>query len=122
MGEKRKRTRRPRARVPKENRQNLRLWAEGVRESVLIPHIEAYADALERGWRAERDFLQSVCNEFHARIDWRLGDHEEPAMPLPNYDPLVTIPAEDMSVEEESSQRKRMLLLNAVSDRSDAVT
>ncbi|KAJ7886949.1 hypothetical protein B0H13DRAFT_1889088 [Mycena leptocephala] len=113
MGGKRKRTKPTRKRLPKEKRQNLRLWAEGARESVLIPHIESYADALERGWRAEHDYLQSVCNEFHARIDWRLEDHEEPVLPLPEYDPLATIPTADLSVEEESAQRSRMLLLNA---------
>ncbi|KAJ7028759.1 hypothetical protein C8F04DRAFT_1265718 [Mycena alexandri] len=100
-------------RISKENRKNLRLWAEGAREDVLRPHIEAYADALERGWRAERDYLQQVCNEFHARIPWRLADHEEPALPLAAYDPLVAIPAEDLTEEEEAEERARVQLLNA---------
>ncbi|KAJ7684876.1 hypothetical protein DFH06DRAFT_1313254 [Mycena polygramma] len=112
MAEKRKR-RKPRKRVPKEDRKNMRLWAEGARESVLKPHIEGYADALERGWRAERDYLQSVCNEFHARIDWRLADHEEPELPLAEYDPFKTVEADEVDPEVEKAQRTRMLEVNA---------
>ncbi|KAJ7607461.1 hypothetical protein DFH06DRAFT_987601, partial [Mycena polygramma] len=90
-----------------------RLWAEGARETILKPHIEGYADALERGWRAERDYLQSVCNEFHSRIDWRLADHEEPELPLAEYNPLETVPAENVDADVESAQRTRVLELNA---------
>ncbi|KAJ7149899.1 hypothetical protein C8R43DRAFT_1128380 [Mycena crocata] len=48
---------RVRPRVPKEKRQNLKNWAEGARETVLLPHVEPYADAVEKGWRAERDYF-----------------------------------------------------------------
>ncbi|KAJ6450342.1 hypothetical protein C8R47DRAFT_1230303 [Mycena vitilis] len=113
MAEKRKRQGKARKRVPKQNRKNLRLWAEGARETVLTPHIEGYADALERGWRAERDYLQAVCNEFHAKIDWRLADHEEPELPLKEYNPFETVEAEVLEPEVETAQRTRMLELNA---------
>ncbi|KAJ7670630.1 hypothetical protein DFH06DRAFT_1124945 [Mycena polygramma] len=109
---KRKRERKARKRVPKEDRKNLRLWAEGARESVLTPHIQGYADALERGWRAERDYLLEVCREFHTKIDWRLQDHEEPELPLRDYNPLDTVHAEDVDLEEEKAHRERVLLLN----------
>jgi hypothetical protein len=36
--------------MPKENRRNLRLWAEGVRETVLLPHVEEYGNSIEHGW------------------------------------------------------------------------
>ncbi|KAJ7633593.1 hypothetical protein DFH06DRAFT_1004174 [Mycena polygramma] len=113
MAEKRKRTRKARKRVAKEDRKNMRLWAEGARETVLRPHIEGYADALERGWRAERDYLQEVCNEFHGRIDWRLADHEEPELPLKDFNPLETVQAEDLDPEVEKAQRSRMSAVNS---------
>ncbi|KAJ7887724.1 hypothetical protein B0H13DRAFT_2342320 [Mycena leptocephala] len=75
-----------RKRVAKEEHRNLRLWAEGARESVLAPHIPAYTDTLDRNWRDERNYLQKVCNEFHAQFSWQLEDHEEPDLPLPEYD------------------------------------
>jgi hypothetical protein len=88
-----------------------------VRETVLEPHIESYGDALERSWRAEREALQAICNEFHAKFSWRLQDHEEPDLPLPEYDPLRLQPEEETLMdEEEVAKRTRIELLNAVSD------
>ncbi|KAJ7080722.1 hypothetical protein C8R43DRAFT_1143069 [Mycena crocata] len=87
----------------------------GQRESgkkILSAHIERYADALERGWREERDVAQSICNEFHAKISWKLMDHEEPELPLPEYDPLATEVEEEMTPEEEVEKRARITLLN----------
>ncbi|KAJ7169146.1 hypothetical protein C8R43DRAFT_1121035 [Mycena crocata] len=104
--------RKPKPRVLKELRQNLRLWAEGERENILSAHIERYADALERGWREERDVAQSIFNEFHAKISWKLKDHEEPELPLPEYDPLATEVEEDLTPEEEVEKRARITLLN----------
>jgi hypothetical protein len=40
---------RQRKRVPKESRKNLRLWAEGARETILMPHIDGYTMALTLG-------------------------------------------------------------------------
>ncbi|KAJ7622769.1 hypothetical protein DFH06DRAFT_1340640 [Mycena polygramma] len=99
--------------MAKEDRKSLRLWAEGARESVLEPHIPRYTDALERGnWTTERDTLQSICNEFHARISWRLKDHEEPDLPLPEYDATKVQTPETLSEEEEVQQKQRVSLLN----------
>ena len=86
-------------RVAKKDRRNLKLWAEGARETILKPHIPAYTDALERGWRAERDYLREVCQEFHARISWRLADDEEPDLPLPAYDRFAIPVVEELSEE-----------------------
>ncbi|KAJ7784200.1 hypothetical protein B0H16DRAFT_1446458 [Mycena metata] len=47
---------RARRRVPKAERRNLRLWAEGARESILTPHLEGYAQALDAGWQDERKY------------------------------------------------------------------
>jgi hypothetical protein len=88
-------------RKAKEARCNNKLWAEGAWEDVLRPHIEAYPDALERGWRAEQDLLK-VTNEFHTRISWRLVDHEEPELPLLEYDPLVPQSVEVLTEEERA--------------------
>jgi hypothetical protein len=105
---------RERKRVAKEERQNLRLWAQGAREEVLTPHIEPYTDALERGWREERTYLQTVCNEFHARFNWRLGEYEEPEA-VPDYEPRAPVPEEQLDEEETKAKRARIGELNAVS-------
>ncbi|KAJ7615784.1 hypothetical protein DFH06DRAFT_1343554 [Mycena polygramma] len=101
-----------RKRMPKENRKSLRLWAEGARETILEAHLGAYTDALERGWRSEREYLQAICNEFHARITWRLADHEEPELPLPPYDPKAQPPPETLDEEETKEKRKRIKVLD----------
>ncbi|KAK6992474.1 hypothetical protein R3P38DRAFT_2416383, partial [Favolaschia claudopus] len=100
-------------RIEKKDRRNLKMWAEGAREEILKPHIAPYTDALERGWRAERDYLRLVCNEFHARISWRLRDEEEPEEPLPEYDPLAIPEVEELDVEETAAKRERVDTLNA---------
>ncbi|KAJ7632084.1 hypothetical protein B0H17DRAFT_1217557 [Mycena rosella] len=102
MGTSRKRAWKRKA---KEACRSNKLWAEGVREDLMHPHIEAYADALARGWRAERNYWQKVCNEFHGRISWRLRDHEEPELPLPAYDLFVVPPEEILSDEERTKKR-----------------
>ncbi|KAJ7826750.1 hypothetical protein B0H13DRAFT_1918020 [Mycena leptocephala] len=112
MPQKRKRTQKTRKRVAREHRQNLRLWAEGPREDILTPHIAPYADALDRSWRDEREYLQSVCNEFHQRISWRLADHEQPEIPLAAYNP-DSDDSEELDDEEMKEKRTRITLLNA---------
>ncbi|KAJ6447702.1 hypothetical protein C8R45DRAFT_948411 [Mycena sanguinolenta] len=112
MGLKRK----PRKRVPKESRQNLQLWAEGAREDILKPHIELYANTLDQGWRAEREYLQTICNEFHAKVSWRLQDHEEPELPLTEYDPLAEQPEEELEEADKQAKRAQIEQLNAVGD------
>lgn len=102
-------------RIEKKDRRNLKLWAEGAREDVLKPHIPAYTDALQRGWRAERDYLTFVCNEFHARIPWRLEDHEEPEIPLPEYDQFAQVVEEELDEEELACKRLKIETMNAVS-------
>ncbi|KAJ6455648.1 hypothetical protein C8R47DRAFT_1228145 [Mycena vitilis] len=93
------------------------MWAEGARESLLRPHIKGYADALERGWRAERDYLQKVCNEYHSLVSWRLADHEEPELPLPVYDAFAPPVEESLSEEEQTSRHLCIDELNKASDR-----
>ncbi|KAJ7182625.1 hypothetical protein C8R43DRAFT_1116257 [Mycena crocata] len=105
---------RTRARVPKADRRNLRNWAEGAREAILTPHIEAYADATEKGWRSERDYFARVCNEFHQQIDWRLEDYEEPELPLADFDPHKRIdPEPGLSQADQKKRLARMDLLDA---------
>lgn len=106
--------RRARKRIQKEARRNLRLWAEGLRETILTPHIENYTDALDRSWREEREYVQKVCNEFHSRISWRLEDHEEPEAPLTEYDPNAVVVPEVLDDDETQQKRNRVSLLNAV--------
>ncbi|KAJ7919820.1 hypothetical protein B0H13DRAFT_1868234 [Mycena leptocephala] len=92
--------RKVRKRIARDSCKNRRLWADGVRESILTPHIESYGDALERGWRAEHEALQAICNEFHAKT-------------RSEYDPLGLQPEETLTEEEEVAKRNRIDLLNA---------
>jgi hypothetical protein len=115
-----KRRKQPRQRIPKEERHNLRFWAQGAREEVLAPHLEAYSGARDTGWVAERAYLQTVCNEFHARVDWRLEDHEEPILKL--FDATTLIEREELTPEEEAKRGARVELLNAVSARAENLT
>lgn len=116
MGHKHKR-----ARIPKENRQNLRNWAEGGRESeILLPNLERYADAYELGWRYEREVHRQICAEYHARIDWRLEDHEEPTLPLPPFDPNTRLPPDEKLPFDQSERReRRRKILDKVTVNSD---
>ncbi|KAJ7447995.1 hypothetical protein FB451DRAFT_1411557 [Mycena latifolia] len=89
------------------------MWAQGARETILKPHVAGYTDALERGWRAEHDYLKEVCNEYHALIPWRLEDHEEPPLPLAVYNKFALPVKETLSEEETAAKRKRIEVLNA---------
>ncbi|KAJ7617995.1 hypothetical protein FB45DRAFT_800748 [Roridomyces roridus] len=97
----------------KQNRKSNKCWADGARDSILRPHIDAYSDALSRGARAERTYFTRVCVEYHARIDWRLKDHEEPPLPLAPYDPNAEVePEEELTTEEEDERHERVRELN----------
>ncbi|KAJ7899717.1 hypothetical protein B0H13DRAFT_1883804 [Mycena leptocephala] len=102
---------RKRKRVPKKERQNLHLWAEGIRETLLTPHIDPYIEALRKNWREERNYVTKVCREYHARISWRVEDHEEPDK-LPPFDLEALIPTEKLSEEEEAARSARVDVLN----------
>ncbi|KAJ7801666.1 hypothetical protein B0H14DRAFT_3782628 [Mycena olivaceomarginata] len=102
---------RERKRVPKEERKNLRLWADGARETILTPHLDNYQTALNQGWRQERKYLKKVCREYNARISWRTLDHEEPV--LAEWDPAALIVDEQLSNEEEETRAARVKILNA---------
>jgi hypothetical protein len=104
---------RERRRVPKEERKNLRLWAEGEWEKILTPHINTYTAAMDQGWQPERKYLKNVCNKFHAHVSWRLPDHEEPV--LGEWDPTAVVPQEQLSEVDERLKRARVKELNAVS-------
>ncbi|KAJ7896577.1 hypothetical protein B0H13DRAFT_2338310 [Mycena leptocephala] len=98
---------RVRKRIPKQQRKSLQLWAEGMRETILIPHIQPYASALASGWRTERDYLKKV-----------LEDHEEPETLVP-FDPLARIPEEQLW-RKTRLQMLRVDGLNKVGTRDHA--
>ncbi|KAJ7697307.1 hypothetical protein B0H14DRAFT_3655974 [Mycena olivaceomarginata] len=100
--------RKEKKRVPRGERKNLRLWAEGICEQILEPHLEEYSKALDKGWVQEREYLMRVCNEFHARINWRTPDHEEPV--LRPFDPSTLIIPEQLSDEEEAERAHSAML------------
>ncbi|KAF7964910.1 hypothetical protein HWV62_1747, partial [Athelia sp. TMB] len=88
-------------RMAKHERQTFRLWAEGARETLLTPHIAPYADALSRSWVHERDYVANVQNHYHRAVPWRLPDHEEPPLPLPDYEPSWVPPRKQLTEEEQ---------------------
>ncbi|KAJ7145446.1 hypothetical protein C8R43DRAFT_1197148 [Mycena crocata] len=96
---------REQADIPKADRKNLRLWAEGTRESILRPHLDGYTAALDKGWRQERAYLKKVCLEFHARVSWETEDHKEPVLDK-NWAPAkVTKKSQPLPEEEEKLKR-----------------
>ncbi|KAJ6506114.1 hypothetical protein DFH09DRAFT_1334853 [Mycena vulgaris] len=105
------RQKRARKRIAKEDLKNLRLWAEGVREEVLRPHIDGYAVALDAGWREERAYWKKVCVEFHACVHWRTEDHEEPI--IAKFDPMAVVPKEILSAEDAAKKIARVAELDA---------
>ncbi|KAJ7664805.1 hypothetical protein B0H17DRAFT_1211164 [Mycena rosella] len=100
------RPKREQKRIPKEDRKSLRLWVEGARETVLAPHIAPYAAKLAMGWMEEHQYLQKVCKEYNARIDWRIGDNEKPE--LAAFDPLAKILVEVLLEEDERAKSTRL--------------
>jgi hypothetical protein len=112
MGQ-RKKEKQKRPRVAKEDRQNNCLWADGAREKILKPHIPGYTEAMDQGWAAEHRYWKKVCNEYHARVSWRLADHEEPD-DIGSWGPGDALPVETLSTEEEAQKRGRVKILNLV--------
>ncbi|KAJ7170431.1 hypothetical protein C8R43DRAFT_944944 [Mycena crocata] len=99
-------------RIPRADHENLRLWAEGARGTILQPHIDGYMAALDQGWRQERTYVKKVCLEFHARVSWRTQDHEEPVLDE-NWDPAtVTQKSQPLPEEEEKLKRARVKVLD----------
>lgn len=100
--------------MDKAERKNLKLWAEGAREEVLSQYIEVYGDACARGYISERDCLL-ICNHYHQVIDWCLEDHEEPSLPLPEYDPKCIDKDEGLSTDEIKGKQTKIGQMNMVS-------
>lgn len=109
------RKKRERKKIPREERKNLRLWAEGSREEILRAHFDAYAKAFDTGWREERAYLKKVCREYHARIHWTVTDHEEPI--LVDFDAAAIIPKEILEPDKQVEKRARRKVLNGVCHR-----
>ncbi|KAJ7765180.1 hypothetical protein B0H16DRAFT_1717732 [Mycena metata] len=70
----------------------------------------SYAYERDLGWVKERAYLQKICNEYHAQIDWWVEDHEEPE--LEPYNPEALVDSEVLSDEEEILKHVRIKLLN----------
>ncbi|KAJ7205085.1 hypothetical protein C8J57DRAFT_1259102 [Mycena rebaudengoi] len=97
---------------PKEEHRNLRLWAEGARETILAAHLDNFSAARMKGSHAEKAYLQKVCNEFHDRVDWRLADHEEPILKPWSSDTIIS--KETLPDDEEKKKCARIEELNAI--------
>ncbi|KAJ7932989.1 hypothetical protein B0H13DRAFT_2307260 [Mycena leptocephala] len=65
---------------------------------------------MDQGWQHERKFLRKVCREFHARVNWRVQDHEEPE--LGEWDASAPLVTETLTDEEEQARGRRVKELN----------
>ncbi|KAK6974473.1 hypothetical protein R3P38DRAFT_2811852 [Favolaschia claudopus] len=83
----------------------------GARESILAPHLDAYQIAKDQGRRQERKILKKICREFHARVGWRVQDHEEPV--LREWNPDAIEDEELLTDEETAAKAARVDELNA---------
>ncbi|KAJ7579677.1 hypothetical protein C8J56DRAFT_1058693 [Mycena floridula] len=104
--------RKPYQRINKSDRQSAIHWADGARETVLLPCVDKFADAMARGHVAERKMLKAICREYHAKIPWQLSDSEEPELPLPEYDPNAVPAEEKLTDEVVVEKRQRVTFLN----------
>ncbi|KAF7325885.1 hypothetical protein MKEN_00439300 [Mycena kentingensis (nom. inval.)] len=89
---------------------NLRMWAEGARESVLAPHIPYYAAAMDRGLDEENAALNEICFEFNARIPWWTSDFEEPVL-RPYVPGSVFVETENLTDEQKAWKEERLRIL-----------
>ncbi|KAJ8469907.1 hypothetical protein ONZ45_g16732 [Pleurotus djamor] len=102
-----------RKRVPKARRRNAKMWAEGYREDVVLgPKVKDFIVAYDQGRSAEAQFLRAVFHEYHARIDWRLADHEDPPLPEKEYNPEEEQEEEELSDASEQRRGEHYLKTN----------
>ncbi|KAK0437896.1 hypothetical protein EV421DRAFT_1738840 [Armillaria borealis] len=95
-------------RLKKEERKNLKGWAEGGRERILSKHVLPYSDCLELGWHAELACLEEICCKYYFHVGWRLLDHEEPAQPFRLYNPHAPRKHEELTPEEAKQKCERV--------------
>ena len=93
------------------------MWAEGICEDLLTPHIEPYCDAWIKGWVTERDYLKIVSNHYFQCINWCLPDHEEPPTTvLKPYDPNFLDNDNGLTQEEVQAKHKKIKEVEEVSN------
>ncbi|KAJ7576080.1 hypothetical protein C8J56DRAFT_900301 [Mycena floridula] len=87
--------------ISKQDRKSAKNWAEGIREEMILkPWLPVVTDAMLR--------------EYHTRIPWTLEDHEEPTLPLPDFDPNAAPAEQTLSPEELAKKQKRIKFLDEV--------
>ncbi|KAL1685937.1 hypothetical protein GGG16DRAFT_65303 [Schizophyllum commune] len=76
----------------KEDRLNNKGWAEGCREErVLLPNVDRYTSARQRGHISERRVMADICNQYHTYFPLWLEDHDEYLAVYLPYDPNVIV-------------------------------
>ncbi|KAL1698751.1 hypothetical protein EV121DRAFT_296853 [Schizophyllum commune] len=104
--------------IPKKDRKNRKNWAEGVRAEILSQYIARYTDVVaEGGWSKGQEVIREVCAEYHAKIPWQLPDHDEPDLPLPEYNPKNPPVQLHLSDEEEAARSAALTEKNAAIHR-----
>ncbi|KAJ7061576.1 hypothetical protein C8F01DRAFT_1252356 [Mycena amicta] len=100
------RVRKPKPRIDKKDLKNARLWAEGLRETILKPYLDDYSAALDRGTAAERILLRRIIREFFGRIHWSTPDSEE--VVLRPWDPNGADVDETLSPVAQAAKAERI--------------
>ncbi|KAJ7573909.1 hypothetical protein C8J56DRAFT_1065424 [Mycena floridula] len=63
---------------------------------------------MSQSWQVQDQVLQSCTNEYHAKIDWRLEDWEEPILALRDYDPKNPPAEEELTDDELVKKREKI--------------
>ncbi|KAJ7062086.1 hypothetical protein C8F01DRAFT_1082651 [Mycena amicta] len=97
-------------RIPKANRKNLRLWAEGARETILKPYLADYGAALDRGTVAEHAILRLILREYFGRVHWSTQDDQEPV--LKDWNGSASMEVEALTPEMQQAKEERIKILS----------
>ncbi|KAJ7053094.1 hypothetical protein C8F01DRAFT_1261274 [Mycena amicta] len=91
--------------VAAADKKNEKGWAQGVIEDhILGKHVAGFAEARQKGPKAESDYLKNVMNEFFYLVPWHLKKGEQPQLPLPLWTPDKVVDDESLSEEDKRSK------------------
>ncbi|KAI5897295.1 uncharacterized protein SCHCODRAFT_01080467 [Schizophyllum commune H4-8] len=92
----------------KEDRLNNKGWAEGCcEERVLLPNVDRYTSARQRGHISKRRVMADICNQYHTYFPLWLEDHHEYHAVYRPYDPNVIV---DVTVGLTEDEKEVALL------------
>ncbi|KAL1712070.1 hypothetical protein EV715DRAFT_297420 [Schizophyllum commune] len=87
---------------------NKKLWARGIREEILLPHLAKFTEELAKSSKDASAYGVKVCHEFNVKIPYNLPDKDEPDLPLPQYDAQNPPPLPPLSEDEEKARSEAL--------------